>query len=109
MNKYQATISIYGQNLKTVVFADDAIHARLILQYVYGFNSILAQPVKIAESLANKIGHVNQPRSPEKARVDALKAQKAIASKALKAAQGRQKIAQGQRDLAKAASSYSSI
>jgi hypothetical protein len=44
MNKYLAAVRIGGQLVKTIVFADSTTHARLLLQYKYGMNSIAASP-----------------------------------------------------------------
>lgn len=44
MNKYLATVKISGRPVKTAVFADSAIHARLLLQYQYGLNCLVAIP-----------------------------------------------------------------
>jgi hypothetical protein len=44
MNKYQALVRINGHQVKTAVFADSQIHARLILQYQFGMNSLASAP-----------------------------------------------------------------
>ena len=44
MNKYQALVRINGQQVRTAVFADSQIHARLILQYQFGMNSLVLAP-----------------------------------------------------------------
>lgn len=45
MNTYHAVITIKRQPIKTAVFANSVIHARLILQYQFGMNSILIGPI----------------------------------------------------------------
>jgi hypothetical protein len=44
MNKYQAYVRIKGQLVNTAVFATNPIHARLILQYQFGMESLASQP-----------------------------------------------------------------
>ncbi len=48
MNKYQATVKVSGFALKTVVYADSSIHARLILQQQFGANNVVTIPVKVS-------------------------------------------------------------
>ena len=50
MKKYLATVRVGGSTIRTVVFADSDIHARLLLQYQYGMNSIVASPYLTKES-----------------------------------------------------------
>ena len=45
MKNYIATIRIRGRQVRTRVWADDPIHARLLLQYLFGMNSLAAGPV----------------------------------------------------------------
>ena len=51
MNKYQAYVRIKGQLVNTVVFADNPIHARLILQYQFGMDSLASNPSVITKAL----------------------------------------------------------
>jgi hypothetical protein len=82
MNKYLASVRIGGQWVKTVVFADSAIHARLLLQYKYGMNSIGQSPVLVKEVAVDETALLDstiptikpqQPMSPAQARIKALK------------------------------------
>ena len=50
MNKYLVTVRIGGKLVKTAVFADSTIHARLLCQYKYGMNSIAVSPVHVDEA-----------------------------------------------------------
>jgi len=50
MNIYNAVIAIQGNSIKTAVFANSVIHARLILQYQFGMNSIVAGPMLSTKS-----------------------------------------------------------
>lgn len=80
MNKYLATVLIKGQSIKTVVFAKSQLHAKLILQYQFGMNSIIVSPV-ITEKIENiicvdelvKQVKAIKPLSPEQARIQNLK------------------------------------
>jgi hypothetical protein len=49
MNKYIAMVRVKGQAIRTMVFADGLIHARLILQYQFGMDSIVASPIQIGK------------------------------------------------------------
>ena len=90
MKDYIATIRIKGSLVKTVVHADSLIHARLLLQYQYGWDSIVSSPV-LAETIALK--------TPEQLRIDGLKAIKNRAAEALAAERQRQQIAKAQKTL----------
>jgi len=76
MHDYIATIRIKGTTIKTVVHAENPTHARLILQYQYGMDSIVASPVLV---------ETNKPKTPEQLRLDSLKANKDRAADALTA------------------------
>lgn len=90
MQDYIATIRIKGTTVKTVVHAETTTHARLLLQYHYGMNSIVASPV-LAETL--------KPKTPEQLRLHSLKANKDRAADALAAERLRQKINKAQHAL----------
>jgi hypothetical protein len=90
MNKYLTLIRTHGQLVKTVIYADSAIHAKLLGQWQYGFSSVPAMPTKLDESSPVK------PPTPEQARVKSLQDQADRAKQAVKAEKARQKIKQGQ-------------
>ena len=69
MNKYLATVRIKTQLVKTIVFADSEIHARLILQYQYGFDSVSSNPI-----IVNEVGTAKPP-TPQQERITNLKQQ----------------------------------
>ena len=94
MNKYQASVRVKGQLVKTAVFADSSIHARLILQYQFGMNSIASTPVQI-----NEIAPI-KPLNPEQARLKSMKDRVKRDQEAVKAERARQKIKAGQEQLA---------
>ena len=84
MNKYVATVRVDGQAIRTWVFAESAIHARLLLQYQFGVYSIVVNPTlvkqaKVGDRLADGAVKAIQPIKPIKplnpaqARVDSLK------------------------------------
>jgi hypothetical protein len=93
MNKYQATVRVKGQWAKTAIFADCAVHARLLLQWQYGFANVLSTPTPIHETATIK------PLSPQQARIDTLKRQKDSVAKQLKAERDRQRIAKAQQQI----------
>ena len=95
MNKYQAGVRVKGQLVKTVVFADSPIHARLILQYQFGMDSIVRYPTAITEVATNK------PLTPDQQRIKSMQARVKRDQEAVKAERARQKIRAGQAQLAR--------
>ena len=93
MKDYIATVRIKGNVIKTVVHAENTTHARLLLQYQYGFDSIVSSPV---------LGETIKPKTPEQQRIDALKANKDRAADALAAERQRQQVVKAQKSLAAA-------
>jgi hypothetical protein len=73
MNKYLATVRVGGQLVKTIVFADSTIHAKLLLQYKYGMNSVATSPVQTNEGEDDNTIKPKPPLSPEQARIQGLK------------------------------------
>ncbi len=104
MNKYLASVRVNGQSIKTWVFADSALHARLIIQYQFGMNSLTASPV-LAEGGAEDYTQLDEvvkaykPLTPQQARIKSLQTQKQNISKQLKAERDRQKIQRAQQTI----------
>jgi hypothetical protein len=104
MNTYIATVKIKGQSVKTAVFADSSIHARLILEYQFGLNSVITSPSLITKedqdwaSLEEVLARF-KPKTPDQLNLDTLKNQKDQADKRLKAARARQRLAKAQKTL----------
>jgi len=113
MKTYIATVRIDGRLIRTRIWADEPIHAKLLLQYYFGMSSIAAGPV-LGEGNHSHLPDAEQlriheaaiaptkpakPRSPEQAQIDGLKARKDQASQALKAAQQRQRVVKAQKTL----------
>jgi hypothetical protein len=78
MNKYLVTVRISGQLVKTVVFADSTIHAKLLCQYKYGMNSIAVSPVRVDEAgddstLLDSTIKPKPPMNPAQARLHSLR------------------------------------
>ena len=96
MRTYLAHIRIHGQIVRTHIHAESATHARLLVQYAYGMNSIGNDPIQVSES------EMIKPLPPDKARIVALKQQKDNADKLLKAEQNKQKIKRAQAQIFKA-------
>lgn len=116
MKTYIATVRIHGRLVRTRVWADESLHAKLLLQYYFGISSIAAGPVlgegnhshlpdadqlRIEEAAIATIKPV-KPRSPEQAQIDSLKARKDQAAKALKSAKERQRVVKAHQSLQKA-------
>ncbi|OYY06860.1 MAG: hypothetical protein B7Y67_18620 [Polynucleobacter sp. 35-46-11] len=108
MNKYIATIKVNGQSIKTTVFADSSIHAKLMLQYQFGIDCILSSPTlstkedldqEPLKEIINRMKPIKpfKPLTPQQARIDVLKRQKEKAGKALDAERTRQKMAKDQK------------
>lgn len=93
MNKYIASVRIRGQIVKMAVFADSMIHARLILEYQFGMNSLASSPVQV-----NEAGTI-KPLTPDQARLAALKRQKDNVAKQIEAERDRQKLAKAQKTI----------
>ena len=75
------------------VFADSMIHARLILEYQFGMNSLATIPVQV-----NEAGTI-KPQTPDQARLAALKRQKDNVAKQIEAERDRQKIHRAQQQI----------
>jgi hypothetical protein len=87
MKDYIAKVRIKGNVVKTIVHAENSTHARLLLQYQFGWDSIVASPV---------LGETIKPKTPEQLRIDSLKATKDRAADALSAERQRQQVAKAQ-------------
>lgn len=113
MKTYIATVRIHGRLVRTRIWADEPLHAKLLLQYYFGMSSIAAGPV-LGEGNQSHLPDAEQlrieeaaiaptkpvkPRSPEQVQIDGLKARKDQASQALKTAQQRQKVVKAQKTL----------
>ena len=103
MNKYQAGVRVKGQLVKTAVFADSPIHARLILQYQFGMDSIVSYPSVITEVAAIK------PLTPDQQRIKSMKDRVKQDQAAVKAERARQKIRAGQIELNKVIQSHANL
>ena len=90
MKDYIAKVRIKGNVVKTIVHAENSTHARLLLQYQYGWDSIVSSPV---------LGETIKPKTPEQLRIDSLKANKDRAADALSAERQRQQVAKAQKSL----------
>ena len=110
MNKYLATVRVKGQTVKTMVFADSSLHARLILEYQFGIGNVVNNPTQSTKAeedftpLEEVIGFVkpvkaSKPMNPQQAKLDSLKKQKEVASNNLKAERDRQKVVKAQQQI----------
>jgi len=96
MNTYQALVRINNQTVRTAVIADSQLHARLILEYQFGMNSLISYP-KIAEDAgalsvdeAIKMIKPIKPLNLKQARVASLKRNIDSAKQQLKLEKDRQ-------------------
>ena len=95
MKKYLASVRIRGQIVKMAVFAESSIHARLILEYQFGMNSLTSAPVQV-----NEAGTI-KPLTPDQAKVKSMQDRVKQDQQALKAERARQQITKGQKKLGK--------
>ena len=117
MKTYIATVRIHGRLVRTRVWADDPVHARLLLQYFFGMSSIAVGPV-LGEGNHSHLPYAQElhleetgiikpikpvtpskPRTPGQAQIDALKTRIYQAKQALQAERQRQKVIKAQRSL----------
>ena len=110
MNKYLATVRVKGKSVRTMVYAESSLHARLILEFQFGIGNVMKTPTLTVhgyedyKSLDEVIKTIKplKPLSPEQAKLDSLKKQKDIASRNLKAEKDRQKVARAHQHIRKA-------
>ena len=95
MNKYLASVRIKGRTVKMAVFAECPLHARLILEFQFGINSVVSSPVQVNEATTIK------PLTPDQVRIKSLQDRVKRDQQAVKAERARQKIRIGQADLNK--------
>ena len=106
MNRYLVTIRVSGQTIKSIVFADTPTHARLLVQYHFGMNSLVSGPQK-TESVdsyvtLDEVIKSQQSLTPEKARLNQLKKQKELINSQIKSEKSRQQIIKAQKQIFKA-------
>ena len=104
MNKYLATIRIKGQTIRLALFADSQIHARLILEFQFGMNSVVALPSLITSEsqeelmLDDVIKTIKplKPLNPAQARLASLKKQKDELTNRIRLERTRQQLIKSQ-------------
>ena len=107
MNKYKATVRVGGSVVNTIVFADNPIHAKLLLQYSLGMNCIISHPTQTTNedndgiTIEEAISAI-KPLTPSQAKIKSLQTQKDNANNALKAESKRQTIQKSQQTIYKA-------
>ena len=90
--------------MRTAVFADCSIHARLILQYQFGMNSLVNNPSLLTREdrgyrSLEEVLATFKPKTPDQLNIDTLKNQKDQGDKRLKAARARQKLAKAEKTI----------
>ena len=65
MDKYLVAIRIQSQVVKTIIYADSTIHAKLLAEWNYGIGSVTNTPQRLAETQT----------TPQQQRVNQLKQQ----------------------------------
>lgn len=79
MNRYLVSVRVGGQLVRTVVFADSATHARLLVQYQLGMDSVVSTPVKVTAEhqdlpMFDSVIKTIKPLTPAQSRINSLKA-----------------------------------
>ena len=103
MNRYLVVVKVGGQLVRTVVFADSATHARLLVQYQLGMNSVVNTPVKVTAEqhdlpMFDSVIKTIKPLTPAESRIKSLKStvdrdRQALAAERLR--QKNQRVAAG--------------
>jgi hypothetical protein len=96
MNKYLASVRIKGRTVKMAVFADCPLHARLIIEYQFGMNSLASAPIQVNEASAIK------PLTPDQAKVKSMQDRVKRDQQAVRAERARQKILHAQQQISQA-------
>lgn len=104
MNKYLATVRINGNSIRTLVYAESPIHARLLIQYQFGMNSLTGQPVRtehtdVGYMTLDEVIKANKPLTPQQTRINSLKLQKDSMATRLKIEKNKQKIQKAQQQI----------
>lgn len=112
MNKYIATVRIQGRSVKTAVFADNSISARLLLQHQFGRDSLVTSPSATTdeqEDLAFEVvldklkkPRLEKPLTLPQANIANLQRQKQAATAALNKERTRQKVVKAQQQIGNA-------
>lgn len=55
VRKYLATVRVDGQSVKTMLVADSAAHAGLLLRHQYGPKNVVAGPARIDEGECHRL------------------------------------------------------
>ena len=105
MNRYLATVRIRGQLVKTAIYADCSIHARLLILYQFGDHALASGPRLLEEgrgqemafaSIAEMIKVIKpiKPRAPltaDQTRIQRLKQNIQVQRQQLRAERERQR------------------
>ena len=104
---YFSTVRLKGISVKTAVYADSSLHARLILEFQFGIGSVIIAPALTKQTnehhpmLDEVVATIkpNKPLTLQQSRIDTLKKQKDVASNNLKAERDRQRIDKAQQQI----------
>lgn len=81
MKKYLGLVKIKGHYVKTVIFADSVLHAKLLFEYHYGWDCLLNNPTLLSESPADSFQPTITPPKANLAPTISFKKQKALVQK----------------------------
>ena len=123
VKRYVVAVKIRGQIVRTVVDAENPVHAELLAQYRFGINSLVGRPRLVAEGevsypMLNEvvaamenmgpikptkptkpIAPIKPAATPEQSRINMLKQSKQRADTALKSERDRQRVQRAQKTL----------
>lgn len=104
MNKYFSTVRVRGQTVRTMVFADSPLHARLILEFQFGIGNVIGTPIQSNEAHEaytplSAVVEIIKPKTAQQARIDSLKKQKELIAKNLETERNRQKVSKAQQQI----------
>ena len=102
MNRYVASLRIKGSSVQTMVFADSQLHARLILQYQFGMNSLQSAPIQVNEA------EIIKPLTTDQARIKSMQDRVKRDQQAVRTERARQKIQHAQQQITKTLNPQSS-
>ena len=120
MKIYVVAVKIRGQIVRTVVDAENPVHAELLARYRFGMNSLVGRPRLVAEGEVSypmlddvmaayeslqpikpikPIAPIKPAATPEQSRINMLKQSKQRADTALKSERDRQRVVRAQKTL----------
>lgn len=103
MNNYLATVHVKGRVFKTLVFAENPLHARYILEFQFGIGTVRINPqptkASICDAVLDETSKTQVSLSPHQQRIKSLQKQKALISKNIESERAKDKLSKAQKQL----------